>query len=330
MYYIVANPNSDRGRTMFYLPVFTAMLDSAGIPYETHITTAPLDGFERVRDFCMNNKDLVGVIAIGGDGIVQEIAAGMAAAYLPECGGSQTRVEKKIPVPLGILPSATGSDFISTLEGSKHLANAKYGKNKNIEEVCRNLFDSVTSRSFRPIDIVCANGRAFLNNGHVGLDAQVAKGAIELERKFNDTSYYAMVYKCIARHKNLRLSIETTNETENGTITNNYEGEFTMAVVGNGQYYGSGMRICPDAKIDDGKLTVCMVKGMNRFKAVVLFPSILRETHMKRKAFTFEECDSVKITLPPDLDFYVTDGNVYPCNGEIIFKILPGALNIFV
>jgi diacylglycerol kinase family enzyme len=244
-----------------------------------------------------------------------------AAAFLPE--------HSKIPVPVGILPSVTGSDFISTLEGSKHMANAKYGKNKNVQEVCKNLFEAVIGNRRRTMDLVTAGGMAFMNNGHIGLDANVAKTAAETERKFDDKTYLTMVYKNIMQHKNIRLCIETTNETENGTVTNTYDDEFTMMVVGNGQYYGSGMRICPDAKIDDGKLSLCIVEGMSRIKAMSLFPTILMERHIYRKAFTFVECDSVNVKLSPETDFFCMDGNIYPCKDEIEFKILPQALNIF-
>lgn len=315
MYYIVVNPNSDRGRTMFFLPALTALFDEAGIPYETHITTGPLNGYENTLKFCQSRDDLQGVIAIGGDGIVQEIVMGMAEAFI-------TPEKSKIPVPLGILPSVTGSDFISTLEGSKYMAIAKYGKNNDIKEVSRGLFEAVTDRRFRTIDMVSAGGRAFLNNGYIGLAANVAKDGIETERKFSDKTYFTIVYKNIVRHKNIKLCVETE--------TNQYEGEYTMLIVANGQYYGSGIRICPDATLDSGKLTLCMVRGLSRIKAAMLFPSLLLGRHGKLKAFSFTECERVKITLPPEVNIFCVDGNIFPCEGELEFKILPGALNIFL
>jgi len=318
MYFIVANPNSDRGRTMFYLPVFTALFDKAGIPYEMHITKDSMDGYNETLKFCQRQPGLKGVIGIGGDGVVQEIAAGMADAFI-------TPDNNKIPIPLGILPSVTGNDFISTLEGDKHLAKMKYGKNKNIEEVCQCLFDAVVSDRFQTIDILTANGMAFLLNGYVGVDAEVARSELKSKERLNDKTYVTAAFKAISKYKNLNLTIDVVNGNEHTSNT----GEYAIVVVANGQYYGSGMRICPDAKLDDGKITLCRLHGRSRLRMLLTFLLILMEKHVNLKTISFVECDSVKITLPPERDFMCLDGNIYPCKEEIQFKILPRAMKIF-
>ena len=316
MYYIVANPNSERGRTMFYLPGLTSLFDKAEIPYETHITTGPMDGYEKTFEFCKGRQDLKGVIGLGGDGIIQEVVAGMAAAFSFESG--------KIPVPLGILPSATGNDFVGTLEGSKHLAKIKYSKSN--EDVCQNLFEAISLRRMRTVDIMTAGGMAFLNIGHVGLDAEITKNAAELKQKFDNKSYLASSYKTIARYKSMQLAIKTSSELENKI----YEGAYTMVAIANGQYYGSGIRICPEAKIDDGKITMCQIRAMSRLKTMLIIPMFLMEKHMRLKSVSFTECDSVKISFPSGFEYICLDGNIYPCEKEIEFKILPQALSLFV
>jgi len=310
MYYIIANPNSEMGRTMFYLPTLTALFDDAGIPYDTHITSMPREAYEKTLKFCRTTKDLKGVIGIGGDGVMQEILAGMAHAL---------EQNKKIPIPLGILPSSTGNDFALSLEGSKQDLIKKYSQDVGV--ICQDLFNSVIENKTRTIDIATANGMAYLNIGHIGLDVHITKNADELKRKYDHKSYLAATYKSIAKHKNKQL---TLNLDDNIT-----EGQYTFIAVANGQYYGGGMRICPSAEIDDGMLTVCKAGGMARLKLMTLFPLVLLEKHTKLKNVNLIHCKKIEIFLPPEPELLCLDGNLYPCKDKIEFEILPMALKIY-
>jgi len=315
MYYIVANPNSEQGSTMFLLPILTTHLEKEGIAYDTHITTGPGDAYEKTLKFCRKANSLQGVIGIGGDGTLQEVTAAMVAAF-PSAD--------KIPIPLGIFPSSTGSDFFSSLEGGKQSADNML--KKNIDERCRNLFESLVNKRLRAVDVGTANGIAFLNIAHIGLDVQITKNAAELKEKYDQKSYLAATYKSIVRHKNFGLTFETVNDGQH----EKNEGKYVLLAVANGQYYGGGMRICPDAKIDDGKFTLCSVQAMSRLQLMMLFPFVLLEKHHLIKNISFKESESVKMALPHDIDIMSLDGNIYPCKGEIDFKILHKALNIFV
>lgn len=314
MYYIIANPNSERGSTMFLLPTLTAHFKKAGIPYDTHVTTKPGDAYKKTMSFCQKTHSPKGVIGIGGDGTIQEVAAGMVEAF-PHA--------EKIPIPLGIFPSSTGSDFSLSLEGGKHAAKSMF--NKNVNDRCRSLFEMIVNNQLRAVDIGTANGMAFLNIAHLGLDVQITKNADELKEKYDQKSYLAATYRSISRHKNITLTLETSD----GTGQEKSEGEYALIAVANGQYYGGGMRICPGAKIDDGKLSMCVVQGMSRLKLMMLFPLVLLEKHHWINGISFKDSESVKITLPHGPEIMCLDGNIYPCEGEIEFKILPKALNIF-
>ncbi|MCL1788342.1 MAG: hypothetical protein FWG38_10195, partial [Defluviitaleaceae bacterium] len=93
--------------------------------------------------------------------------------------------------------------------------------------------------------------------------------------------------------------------------------------------YGGGLAIAPAAKFDDGKITLCMVNGMSRLKLGVLFPSLLIKKHVLLKDITFEECTELRVKLPNGAETLCLDGNLYPVEGEIHFKILPQVLDVF-
>ena len=45
-----------------------------------------------------------------------------------------------------------------------------------------------------------------------------------------------------------------------------------LAAFANAPAYGGGMKIAPQAQLDDGKLDVCIVRAMNRVQTVLSFP----------------------------------------------------------
>jgi diacylglycerol kinase (ATP) len=53
-----------------------------------------------------------------------------------------------------------------------------------------------------------------------------------------------------------------------------------MVVVANGTSYGGGMRVCPDALMDDGLVDVLVVAPLSRTAFLRIFPRVYRGTHV--------------------------------------------------
>ena len=310
MYHIILNPVAGRGRTIYHLPVLTKLLKEHNLSCEAHMTSAGmLDGYNIAKKIC-TTKECSGIIAVGGDGTLQEVVAGMVDSF-PH--------GEKIPMPLGILPAGSGNDFVMTLGGGKSTALANY--KKKIEHLAQRFIDSITTKQTRTIDIITANDLAFLNIGNMGLDARVVATAMTQKSKDKGNAYIAAVYKSITQHKNIPLQIEADGD--------DYSGDFTLVAVCNGQYYGGGLRIAPTANLFDGKITLCMISGVSRPKAMALFPTIMTEQHTKLKIVKIIDCEHVRITLPEN-ETLCLDGNLYPREGVIDFKVLPQVLDVFV
>jgi len=340
VYHIIINPNAGRGRTLGHLPHLTRLFAENRLMYTTHITTGIFDAREKAREICENHPNSAGIIGIGGDGTFQEIAAGVrqahnerreqesAAAHSLEAVnsvGGDSGVRPASRIPLGIFPAGSGNDFITTLEyeksGGKKSARSKYGK--NAEHNARAFFDTLMRGETRTIDVITANGTAFLNIGNIGLDARIVQTAGALKKRFGSRAYYAAVYQSVVHHKNLLLVIEADGKK--------FCGEYTLVAVCNGQYYGGGMRVAPTARLDDGKITLCLAEGISRPKIMALFPLLAMAKHERLKFVKFIECENVKISLPNSAESLCLDGNLYPNIGdEIEFKILPRALEVFV
>jgi len=89
------------------------------------------------------------------------------------------------------------------------------------------------------------------------------------------------------------------------------------------------MHISPSAKIDDGKITICLLDAVSRPRTMVIFPSLMIEKHVLLKEVHFVDCEEVTITSQSPIPLCL-DGNLYPEANELNFKILPKALEILV
>lgn len=92
--------------------------------------------------------------------------------------------------------------------------------------------------------------------------------------------------------------------------------------------YGGGMRVCPDAQMDDGLLDVCLVEGMPVLKLLAVFPTVyggyhtrLREVHMQR---------TVRLTLEAEPPLTVcVDGEITDLSTPVEIECIPAALSVF-
>lgn len=105
-----------------------------------------------------------------------------------------------------------------------------------------------------------------------------------------------------------------------------HELEAMLVAVGNGTSYGGGMRICPDAQLDDGLLDVTVISRISRAKLIRLFPTVYPGRHVDRpEVLTFR---AAEVTLSaPGVTGYA--------DGELISALpvtctaVPQALTVF-
>jgi diacylglycerol kinase (ATP) len=86
--------------------------------------------------------------------------------------------------------------------------------------------------------------------------------------------------------------------------THNYrmrlDGEFvdveaTLVTVANGPSYGGGMKVCPNAKINDGFFDVMVLGKVSRIELLKVFPKVYSGRHVGHPAVTFYRCKEIEI-----------------------------------
>ena len=204
------------------------------------------------------------VVAVGGDGTVQEVLNGLAVA--PGTG------------ELGVVPVGTGNDLARSLGLPTDPAQA---------------WTIAIGETTRPLDAARAtNGagdeRWFASAGGIGFDAQVATAmAVRRGWQAGRAGYLLTTLSELRRFENCRVRITVDGEV--------IERSVLFVAIANGEYYGGGMRIAPGARFDDGRLDVCVVGDISRLTALRQLRNLYRGTHVAHPAVSLHSGASVSI-----------------------------------
>lgn len=71
--------------------------------------------------------------------------------------------------------------------------------------------------------------------------------------------------------------------------------EAMLVAIANGPSYGGGMRVCPDARMDDGLLDVLVVEPISRREFVRIFPRVYAGTHVLHPRVVIRRARQVQV-----------------------------------
>jgi diacylglycerol kinase (ATP) len=103
-----------------------------------------------------------------------------------------------------------------------------------------------------------------------------------------------------------------------------------MVAVGNGPAYAGGMRIVPDARMDDGLLDVCVIGDMSRLQLLRHFPKVFGGTHLSVPRISAFRGARVTVETPgrDDMEVWADGERVGPLPATMVPK--PAALRVRV
>jgi diacylglycerol kinase family enzyme len=155
----------------------------------------------------------------------------------------------------------------------------------------------------------------------VGVDTAIARRANALPKWIRAHGCYALS----APGEFMRFVPFPLKVSRNRADTSSFQ-PTTLVSVANAPAYGGGMKIAPHAKLDDGKLDLCVVRGMNPFKLFCLFPTVYFGRHLGFKEVKYEQTDCVRIETEVPLDVYA-DGD-YVCQTPVEFSVARNTLKV--
>lgn len=255
------------------------------------------------------------VVVFGGDGTIHRNLAHLV----------------KLALPVLIVPAGSGNDFARALgfrsarDSLNAWRNFCAGK-KNF----RAIDLGVITPCDRGAELATAANRSslpphyFCTVAGVGLDAEVARRAQALPRWLRGSGGYALtLMPLLFRFAPLPMKILTQ---ANGGWKIRSDQPLLLAAFANAAAYGGGMQIAPHAKLDDGQLDVCLIRGMNPFKAACLFPTVYFGRHLKIQGVEFFQSANARLETEPPLDVYADGEHVCQTPAEI--GIRPAALRV--
>jgi diacylglycerol kinase (ATP) len=234
---VIVNPESAKGLTRRRWSHIRDGIRHFISDFRYEFTEKPLHAIELARSAIRDGTELV--IGVGGDGTMNEIANGFyEGARLINPGAR-----------LGILPSGTGCDLTRSLRIPNGLKKA---------------MEIITEGPVQPIDVgqVSFRGpdgatlkRYFLNVADFGVGGEVVHrvNTQRLERKAS--SYVRCLVSTMIRYKNKRVRIRVDGRELP-------RGEYLIGAVANGRVFGKGMKVAPEARLDDGLFDAVLVRGM--------------------------------------------------------------------
>jgi diacylglycerol kinase (ATP) len=307
---VIVNPESAGGATREAWPKIASDLAAHFGPFIPKFTARAGQGIELAADAARKGEKLI--IACGGDGTISEVANGILSV------GASTE--------LGILPSGTGGDFRKTIgipartrDAARILGN---GRTRKID-VGRVTFVNDEGEH---------ESRYFLGVASFGMSADV----IARVKGGGSEWLPARAPKWLTGRISFGLAmLETALQTDATRVIVQLDDDtachLTVAnlCIANARYFGGGMKIAPDAKLDDGKFDVVSIGDLGPARIVANAPRLYLGAHLSMSEINHAR--ATKISARPvnkDQRIQIEVDGELPGHLPGTFQILPEALRV--
>jgi YegS/Rv2252/BmrU family lipid kinase len=308
---VVVNPRSQNGSLGRRWPEIARTLGRELGGFEHVMTDGPRDATRLTREALGAGAEVV--VAIGGDGTIHEVANGFF-----QDGGAPVRPG----AALGVLPFGTGGDFRKTAGIPNDLAGAaavlKAGATRTID--VGRLTYRKGGRAGESASCIFVNIASF---GIGGLVDQIVNSSSKWMG--GTATFFLATVKAAIRYKNQRVRLVLDDKDDEAlTLTIN------NVAVANGCYFGGGMKVAPEAVLDDGILDVVAIGDVTALEMIRDGSKIYRGTHLGLPKVVARKARKVEAQpLDPGADVLLDVDGEAPGALPATFEVLPAALPLF-
>jgi diacylglycerol kinase (ATP) len=232
------------------------------------------------------------LIVAGGDGTMHHVAQGLVGTG---CA-------------LGVVPLGSGNDLAGTLGIPPHDLDA--------------AVERALTGPVRRMDLARVGKTWCIGYAGVGFDSEVTRFANEVKILRGRLIYPYAVLHTLATFKPPTMRIEHDEGI--------FEGRAMFVVAANLPRFGGGMKIAPEARIDDGLLDLVIVREVSRWALLNVFPKVYSGSHVTHPAVTLVRTARATITLDRDMTLYGGGEPVQPAPAGVAITVeaVPGALAV--
>lgn len=300
---MIVNPRSGPGLSERRWARLAGGLKEALGAFDSAFTTGPGDAGAIARREAGAGRRLI--IAFGGDGTSSEAADGILGAG---AGGA---------TDLGIIPSGTGADFRRAL----HLPRDPVEAARRIRDAGVRVIDAGRARYIGHDGESAV--RHFVNVASFGFSSEVAAGANASPKRFGaKAAFLGATVRSLFSYHNTDVWLATNGGARRRR-------RVLMAAAGNGSHFGGGMKICPDARIDDGALDVVVIGDFSRARVLFEVRRLYDGSHLALEDISCERARILEAApvQPAAIIPIELDGET-PGRLPATFEVVPGALRV--
>ncbi|MCW2817133.1 MAG: dagK 1 [Nocardioides sp.] len=296
----LVNPASGGGAAPGAVVPVARLLRDAGAVVDVTYSPGP-KAMAGLVDAAVARGDVV--VSVGGDGMLSSLAGAVSLA-----GGT-----------LAVLPAGRGNDFARMLG----LPDADAGP----QAQARMLLEGVERR----VDLVSwtppgATPRRVAGSVYCGIDARAGEIVDRAHRLPKQLQYPYAALRAIAGYRPADFRVVVDGEARDYVGAN--------VVVANSAYYGKGMKIAPDATVDDGLLDVVVIEAAHKLALMRALPQVYDGGHVHLPQVTVLRGKRIEVAADARVPVPVGgDGEplgVLPgLAGEpAVVEVLPAALSV--
>jgi diacylglycerol kinase (ATP) len=257
----------------------------------------------KIQDTLDPTENVFAALIFGGDGTVHR--------HLPQLHRQK--------IPMLVVPTGSGNDFAKALgirnvdialcAWQQFCAQEKKGEAKNVKEIDIGVIRAGGQETF----FCCVAG--------LGMDADANARANRMPTWLKGRGGYVLAaLQSLIAFKPAEMTISAEGREIRRSA-------FFIA-VGNALSYGGGMKVTPQATLEDGLLDVCLVSKMNKLKLLCWVPTIFFGEHLRLEQVEYFKTSQITIDTERKLDIYA-DGD---CAGQTPVQIglIPRGLRVIV
>jgi YegS/Rv2252/BmrU family lipid kinase len=240
------------------------------------------------------------LIAVGGDGTLSEVLNGMMNTNIPT---------NEYPV-LGVLPRGSANDFVKTINISNKVLDLKQAiLNKHIQKIDIGKI-IIEAKPTEP--------EYFINIASLGLGPEVVKAMDSSGKMFGSSiAYFSSIIRGFLSYKKRSVLCEA-DEWQ-------WEGKLLQMAVANGQFFGHGICVAPEASLQDGLFHISLFGELSLFDYLKNLGNLNKGIKINHPAAFYYTAKELKISPVNDQCGIEADGE-YLGESPVTATVVPNAI----